>query len=176
MKIKGFVIAVALLAMTIGGRGVTLADAGHGAGHGGGGAVPAETLKMIGTHMAGLLTFEPFNPPLRNHLWMKTDSDKMLFFHFAKAASEKNNKLLFTGDAIKGQFCAEDQPEGGATGYVHFHSAEKADGHKHGHGGKKGQAGYWLRHVALGEFEMMNIQFTLGIAHNFKATKAPSCK
>jgi len=176
MKMKGFVVAVALFSVTIMSRGLVLADGGHGGEHGAGGPVPSETLHLIGTQMSKLLTFEPFNPPLRNHLWMKTDSDKMLFFHFTKAVSEKNNKLLFTGDAIKGRFCAEDQPEGGKTGYVHFHSSEKADGHKHGHGGKKGQEGYWLRHIALGEFEMMKIQFTPGVAHNFKATKAPSCK
>ncbi len=176
MRMKGFAIAVALFAMTIGSRGIVLAGAGHGEGHGAAGPVPLETLQMIGTQMSNLLTFEPFDPALKNHLWMKTDSDKMLFFHFAKAASEKKNKLLFIGDAIKGRFCAEDQPEGGLSGYVHFHSAEKAEGHQHGHGGKKGQAGYWLRHTALGTFEMMNIQFTPGVAHNFKATKAPSCK
>ncbi|MFQ5580809.1 MAG: hypothetical protein ACE5FZ_09355 [Nitrospiria bacterium] len=79
------------------------------------------------------------------------------------------------GDAIKGRFCAEDQPEGGKTGFVHFHSAEVAKGRKHGHGGEKGQEGYWLRHIALGEFDMMGIHFTPGIAHNFKATKAPRC-
>ncbi|MFQ5779492.1 MAG: hypothetical protein ACE5HN_01740 [Nitrospiria bacterium] len=106
---------------------------------------------------------------------MKTDPDKVVFFHFAKPVDAKENKLLFMGDAIKGRFCADDQPNGGKTGFVHFHSAKIAPGHKHGHGGRKGQEGYWLRHIALGEFEMMGIHFKPGIAHNFKATPAPKC-
>jgi len=57
-----------------------------------------------------------------------------------------------------------------------FHSSMKADGHKHGHGGKKGQEGYGLRHIALCEFDMMNIRFTPGVAHHFKAIPEPACK
>ncbi|MFQ5543717.1 MAG: hypothetical protein ACE5FY_05135 [Nitrospiria bacterium] len=138
--------------------------------------IPEKTLHAIGEGLSHVLTFEPFNPPLKNHLWMETDSGKMSFFHFAKATSMGDNKLLFMGDAIKGKFCLENQPDEGKTGYVHFHSLEKADGHKHGHGGVKGQDGYWLRHIAVGEFEAMGIKFKPGIAHNFKATPAPKCK
>ncbi len=156
---------------------ITATLIGHGMSHAGEQHQASDkALHAIGVKVGHLFNFEPFDPPLKNHLWMKTDSDKMTFFHFANPASDAENKLLFMGDAIKGRFCAEDQPKGGKTGYVHFHSSQKADGHQHGHGGEKGQDGYWLRHIALGEFEMMKIQFKPGVAHNFKATPAPSCK
>ncbi len=175
MNLKSLIFSLALVGTMFFMNDTALADTEHG-GHQKNGAVPKATLEAIGPHMSQFLNYEPFDPPLKNHLWMKTDTDKMIFFHFAKPVSEKENKLLFTGDAVKGRFCAEDQPAGGKTGYVHFHSGAVAEGHKHGHGGEKGQAGYWLRHIALGDFEMMNIQFRPGVAHNFKATSAPSCK
>ncbi len=168
MKIKVFVLAVVLMASSLMGQGISEA--------GGTPKASDQTLHSIGEKVGHAFKFEPFDPPMKNHLWMKTDEGKASFFHFAKVVSESGNKVLFIGDAIKGRFCAENQPEGGKTGYVHFHSATKADGHKHGHGGKAGQEGYWLRHIALGEFDMMGIHFTPGIAHNFKATPAPSCK
>jgi len=167
MKMKGFIFAIGLIGITMLGMGTGLASGTHKASD--------KALHAIGVKVGHLFNFEPFDPPLKNHLWMKTDPDKMTFFHFAKAASQGDNKLLFMGDAIKGRFCKEDQPDGGKTGYVHFHSLHVEKGHKHGHGGEKGQEGYWLRHIALGEFDMMKIHFTPGLAHNFKATPAPSC-
>lgn len=175
MNIKNVVLTIAFVGATLSLEGIGLADAKHEV-FGKNRAVPKATLEAIGVQMSPFLNYEPFDPPLLNHLWMKTDSDKMIFFHFEKPAGEKENKLLFTGDAIKGRFCAEDQPEGGKSGYVHFHSAQVATGHEHGHGGKAGQEGYWLRHIALGEFDMMNIHFRPGLAYNFKATPAPICK
>ena len=167
MKIKGFVMVMGLMTAMLIGQQSVWADSSK---------IPNQVLQLIGPKLKPLLTYEPFDPPLRNHLWMKTDPDKMIFFHFAKAATVADNTLLFMGDAIKGRFCAEDQPDGGKTGYIHFHSLRIAKGHKHGHGGEKGQEGYWLRHIALGEFDAMGRHFTPGVAHNFKATPPPSCK
>lgn len=168
MKTKALILSLTFMGVALLSQGIGLAGGSHKASD--------KALHAIGVKIGSVFNFEPFEPPLKNHLWMKTDSDKMVFFHFAKAASEGDNKLLFMGDAIKGRFCAEDQPDGGKTGFVHFHSAEKAKGHKHGHGGEKGQQGYWLRHISLGTFEMNKINFTPGVAYNFKATPAPSCK
>lgn len=168
MKIKIFIFAAGLIVSSLIGQGVSQA--------GGTPKASDQTLHSIGEKAGHVFRFEPFDPPMKNHLWMKTGSDTASFFHFTKTVSETGNKILFMGDAIKGRFCVENQPEGGKTGFVHFHSVVKADGHKHGHGGQKGQEGYWLRHIALGEFDMMGIHFTPGIAHNFKATPAPSCK
>lgn len=168
MNTKGYILALSLTALSLIGQGITFAGEGH--------KVSDKALHMIGEKVGHLFDYEPFDPPLKNHLWMKTDPDKMTFFHFEKPVSEKENQLLFMGEAVKGRFCSEDQPEGGKTGYVHFHSAQKAEAHQHGHGGEKGQDGYWLRHVALGEFDMMKMHFTPGLAHNFMPTPPPACK
>lgn len=138
--------------------------------------VPKETLEAVGPQLAGTFTFEPFNPTMPDHLWMKSDPDKVIFLHFAKPVNEKGNKLIFVGDGIKGRFCAEDQPDKGKTGYVHFHAATVTKGHEHGHGGDKNQEGYWLRHVAVDEFDMMGMHFKPGVAYNFMPTTAPRCK
>ena len=142
--------------------------------------IPKETLEAIGPQLAPNFTFEPFKPPMPDHVWMKADPDKVIFLHFAKPVGEKDNKLIFVGDGVKGMFCAEEQPAHGKTGYVHFHSLETSKGHEMGHGGEKGQQGYWLRHVAVGEFDMqmgtMKMSFKPGVAHNFMATPPPKCK
>ena len=107
---------------------------------------------------------------------MNIGDGELRFLHFNKPVMEKDAKLLFIGDGIKGKFCAKDQPDGGRTGYVHFHSAHKEKGAKHGHGGHANAEGYWLRHIAVGDFEMKGTKFNPGIAHNFKHTDPPSCK
>lgn len=144
----------------------------------GGQFIPKETLEGVGTRLAGTFTFQPFTPSMPDHLWMKADSDKVTFLHFAKPVNESGNTLLFMGDGIKGRFCAEDQPAKGKTGYVHFHSTITAKGHEHdhGHGGEKNQEGYWLRHIAVGEFDMMGMHFTPGVAYMFMPTQPPKCK
>lgn len=138
--------------------------------------IPKETLEAVGPQLATTFIFEPFSPAMPDHIWMKADADKIIFLHFAKPITEKDNKLLFVGDGIKGRFCAEDQPAKGKTGYVHFHSAAVAKGHEHGHGGEKAQEGYWLRHIAVADFDMMGMHFKPGVAYNFMPTNTPRCK
>lgn len=155
---------------------VVLAAWGRGGTAEGAGEVPKETLEAIGPQLAAVFTSEPFQPAMPDHLWMKADPDNVAFLHFAKPLGEKENKLIFIGEGIKGRFCAEDQPAGGKTGFVHFHASSVAKGHEHGHGGDKGQEGYWLRHVAVDEFDMMKMHFKPGVAHNFMPTPPPKCK
>lgn len=138
--------------------------------------VPKETLDAIGPQLSNSFNFEPFNPSLPDHLFMRADPDKIIFLHFAKPLNEKGNKVIFVGEGIKGRFCAEDQPDKGKTGYVHFHAATVAKGHEHGHGGDKAQEGYWLRHIAVDEVDMMGMHFRPGVAYDFMPTSAPKCK
>jgi len=168
MKMKRVIIVMSLVVTFLSGQGIGFAEEKL--------ETPKETLESIGLRLAPVMTYEPFSPPVRNHLWMQSDPDKMPFLHFAKPTNEKENTLLFLGNAIKGRFCAENQPDGGKTGYVHFHALTVSEGHKDAHGGEKGQAGYWLRHVAVGEFDAMGKHFTPGVAHNFKATPPPNCQ
>lgn len=118
---------------------------------------------------------EPFRPPMTNHAWFAAGPDRLVFIHYDAEVS-KATTILFIGDGVKGRFCAQDQPDGGKTGYVHFHRAKAAKGEEHGHGGHTGgEEGYWLRHVAVGEFEMMGMRFAPGIALNFMPTPPPRC-
>ncbi len=77
------------------------------------------------------------------------------------------------------KFNADGTPDGGNTGFVHFHRSHTPAGEKgmaaHGHGGKSAEEGYWLKHIAVGEFDMMDIHFTPGTAMNFMPTPAPKC-
>lgn len=138
--------------------------------------VPKETLAEIGQILAKQFTFEPFNPPMPDHLWMDVGEGRAFFLHFDKPVTEKGARLIFIGEGVKGRFCVEDQPDGGKTGYVHFHSLTKPQGAEHGHGGHRAAEGYWLRHVAVGSFEMMGTKFSPGIAHNFMQTDSPRCQ
>ena len=144
----------------------------------GAGTQPAsEVMQQVGPKLAQSFTFEPFEPPMRNHLWMDAGQDRVKFFHFNKPTDDPGASLIFMGDGIKGRFCVKDQPDGGKTGYVHFHQANAPHAHspKDAHGGKAGDEGYWLRHVAVGEFEFKGRQMKPGIAMNFPATPPPTC-
>ena len=139
----------------------------------------AEALKTVGPTLGKAFTFEPFQPPMLDHLWMDVGNGRAIFMHFNKPVSDSAASVIFLGEGIKGRFCAEDQPEGGKTGFVHFHRARTPSGETgqgaHGHGGAKGEDGYWLRHFAVAEFDMMGMHFKPGTAMNFMATPAPKC-
>lgn len=141
--------------------------------------IPADTLSQVGPTLARQFTHEPFDPPMKDHVWMDIGNSRLFFLHFDRPVTEKGAKLIFMGDAVKGKFCAEDQPDSGKTGFVHFHKAGHDhgghDGHS-GHGGKAGDKGYWLRHIAVDNFEVMGMKFTPGIASNFMPTPPPHCK
>ncbi len=132
-------------------------------------------LQGVGPTLATQFTFSPFTPPLTDHIWMDAGKGEVRFFHFDKPLSEPDARLIFLGEGIKGKFCASDQPEGGKTGFVHFHSLKATSGEKLGHGGHAGSEGYWLRHVALGEFDIMGTHFIPGIAMNFMPTPPRQC-
>lgn len=138
-----------------------------------------EALKNIGPALGKVYTSSPFHPAMTNHLWMDVGEGRVVFLHFNKPASDPQAGLIFVGEGIKGRFCAEDQPDGGKTGFVHFHRAHTPEGetgaHAKGHGGNKGEEGYGLKHIAVGEFDMMGKHFTPGTAMNFMATPAPRC-
>jgi len=138
-----------------------------------------EALKNVGPSLAKAYTFEPFHPAMPDHLWLDAGNGRATFLHFNKPVSDSTAVLIFVGEGIKGRFCAEDQPDAGKTGYVHFHRSHTPEGEKgeaaHGHGGKQAEEGYWLRHVAIGEFDMMGTHFKPGIAINFMPTPAPKC-
>ena len=53
----------------------------------GSGFAPApETMQQVGPKLAPAFTFEPFAPPMRNHLWMDAGQDRIKFLHFTKPA------------------------------------------------------------------------------------------
>lgn len=135
----------------------------------------SSTLAAAGPTLTKTMDFEPFDPRMPDHIWMKLNEDRLVFLHFDRPVDQRGAKLLFVGDGIKGRFCAEEQPDGGRTGFVHFHSLRKPAGAEHAHGGDVAGEGFWLRHIAMGEFEMMGMGFKPGIAKNFMGTPPPPC-
>lgn len=133
-------------------------------------------LDGVGPVLGKHFTAQPMNPPMPDHLWMDIGGGQLAFLHFDKPVGDPSARLLFIGEAVKGRFCAQDQPDGGKTGFVHFHRAEKPMGAEHGHGGMTAESGYWLRHIALGDVEMMGMKMGSGIVHTFMPTPPPMCK
>lgn len=138
-----------------------------------------EALKNVGPTLAKTFTLEPVHPAMPDHLWMDAGNGRVVFLHFNTPVADPNATVIFVGEGIKGRFCAEGQPDGGKSGFVHFHRLHTPEGEKgegaHGHGGNKAEEGYWLKHIAVGEFEMMGTHFTPGTAMNFTPTPAPKC-
>ncbi len=174
MRRQIVVVAVMAMGLTVGCVWFTSGLAGQGK------IVPStDVLTTVGPTLAKVYTFEPFHPGMPDHLWMDAGNGRTVFLHFNKPVSDHNARLIFIGEGIKGRFCAEDQPDRGKTGFVHFHRARTPEGekgeHSHGHGGNKAEDGYWLKHIAVAEFDMMGMHFTPGTAMNFMPTTAPKC-
>ena len=136
---------------------------------------PADGLKHLGG-LASVYSYKPFHPSsaMPDHLWMENGIGKMVFLHFDKPVTDSTARVVFAGEGIFGRFCTEDQPEGGKAGFVHFHrfATPKAE---IGHGGIAGEEGYWLKHYAIAEFDMMGKHFTPGIVMDFMPTTPPTC-
>lgn len=117
----------------------------------------------------------PFDPTAPDHLWFNNEDGTYLFLHFDKPLGE-STKLIYVGWAVPGRWCAEEQPKG----FTHFHRTAKVAAWNAGHGGAtSGQAGYWLKHVAVEEFQfnMMGMSYPVkpGTDMKFMPTKAPKC-
>ncbi len=123
--------------------------------HAGEGTVPSpDAAKNSGLVLVKAYTFEPIHPASPDHLWLDEGNGRVQFMMFDKPVSDPTAKLLFVGQGIKGRFCAESQPDGGKTGFNHFHRLNTpASGDTSMHG-PKGEEGYWLKHVAVADFEM----------------------
>ena len=125
----------------------TTSDAAEGT------AASPEVASNIGHSLLKAYTFVPVQPNPPNHVWLDEGNGRVQFLMFDKGVSDPSAKLLFVGQGIKGTFCIESQPDGGKTGFNHFHRTNTpATGDTSMHGAK-GEEGYWLKHVAVAEFD-----------------------
>jgi hypothetical protein len=145
-----------------------------------------EAMKNIGPILAKAYTFEAVHPNLPDHLWLDEGNGRVQFMMFDKPVSDPTAVLLFVGQGIKGRFCAESQPDRGKTGFNHFHRINTpATGDTSMHG-PKGEEGYWLKHVAVTEFEMEpkgehaahggNTHYKPGTVQDVPQPPTPKCK
>ena len=112
-----------------------------------------EVANSIGSAVLNAYTFVPVTPNPPNHVWLDEGNGRVQFLMFDKAVSDPSAKLLFVGQGVKGTFCLESQPDGGKSGFNHFHRTNTpATGDTSMHGAK-GEEGYWLKHVAVAEFD-----------------------
>lgn len=141
-------------------------------------AVKAETnaLKLDAQKWQQVLatfTDQPYDPPLPDHIWKLLPDGKQIFFHLDKEVP-KAEKIIYTGIAVPGKWCKEDQ-EKLPKGFTHFHR-EKAPSVEEGHAGTfPGEEGFWLMHIALGEFDMPWGHVVPGVDEKFMPTEPPVC-
>jgi len=138
--------------------------------------VPASTTKEVGAQLGGGFAVEsPFNPTAPDHLWLDNRDGTWMFLHFDKPLKE-STRIIYTGWAVPGRWCAEDQPKD----FTHFHRSAKVATWDAGHGGSRpGEAGYWLKHVAPEEFDLkmmgMEHHVNRGTDPKFMPTNPPKC-
>ena len=134
--------------------GVFLGSVWFSSSYAGEGVAPSpEVAKSIGPVLFKAYTFEPIHPNPPNHLWLDEGTGRVQFLMFDKPVSDPTAVLQWVGQGIKGRFCVESQPDGGKTGFTHFHRTNTpATGDTSMHGAK-GEEGYWLKHVAVAEFD-----------------------
>ena len=117
-------------------------------------AASSEVANSIGSAILRAYTFVPVNPNPPNHVWLDEGNGRVQFLMFDKPVSDPTAALQWVGQGVKGRFCAESQPDGGKTGFKHFHRTNTpATGDTSMHGAK-GEEGYWLKHVAVAEFDV----------------------
>ena len=147
MRAKIWIIGI-VSGLLIGSVGVSSSYAGEG-------PTPSpEAAKNIGSVFFKAYTFVPVHPNPPNHLWLDEGNGRVQFLMFDKPVSDPTAVLQWVGQGIKGQFCAESQPDRGKTGFSHFHRTHTpATGDTSMHGAK-GEEGYWLKHVAVAEFDV----------------------
>jgi hypothetical protein len=120
----------------------------------------------------------PFGTPLPEHLWLVGEDGSVQFLHFDKPLPEAT-RLLYVGYGVKGRWCAEDQErieKAAGKGFTHFHRTAKVRTAEAGHGGSTpGEEGYWLKHVAVAEFDMPWGHVGHGVDMKFMPTTAPKC-
>jgi hypothetical protein len=119
-------------------------------------ALSPEVAKSIGLVLLKAYTFEfePVHPNPPNHLWLDEGHGRVQFMMFDKPVSDPTAALQWVGQGIKGRFCAESQPDRGKTGFTNFRRTNNpATGDMSMHGAK-GEEGYWLKHVAVAEFDL----------------------
>lgn len=123
----------------------------------------------------GFTVNSPFDPDAPDHLWLDNDDGTYLFLHFDKPIAEAS-RLIYVGWAVPGTWCAEEQPKA----FTHFHRTAKVGAWNAGHGGvTPGERGYWLKHVAVEEFDFkmmgMNYRVKPGTDLKFMPTNPPRC-
>ncbi len=144
-----------------------------------------EAAKSMGTALLNAYRFEAVHPNLPDHVWLDEGNGRVQFFMFDRPVTDPSARLLFVGQGIKGRFCAESQPDGGKSGFNHFHRLNTpATGDTSMHGAK-GEEGYWLKHVAVSEFEFEppeehgvqggKAHFKPGMVENSPQPPAPKC-
>ena len=144
-----------------------------------------EAAKNIGPVLVKAYTFEAVHPNPPDHLWLDEGNGRVQFMMFDKPVSDPTAQLLFVGQGIKGRFCAESQPDRGKTGFNHFHRINTpATGDTSMHGAK-GEEGYWLKHVAVREFDFEpkgehaghggNLHYKPGTVQDVPQPPTPKC-
>jgi hypothetical protein len=142
--------------------------------------LPSATTTNLGKQLEAAMTAQPYETPLPDHLWAMADDKSVVFLHFDKPIGQAT-RLLYVGYGIKGRWCAEDQQRVEAIagkGFTHFHRIAKVATPDAGHGGgKPGEAGYWLKHVAVGPaFKMPWGDVAMAATdQKFMPTAAPKC-
>ena len=117
-------------------------------------APSSEAANNIGPVLIKAYTFVPVHPNPPNHLWLDEGNGRVQFLMFDKPVSDPTAVLQWVGQGVKGRFCAESQPDGGKSGFKHFHRTNTpASGDTSMHGAK-GEEGYWLKHVAVVELDV----------------------
>ncbi|MGH7540554.1 MAG: hypothetical protein ACRELC_06115 [Gemmatimonadota bacterium] len=137
---------------------------------------PAEAAETLGQQLVeGFSVASPFDPDAPDHLWLDNGDGTFMFLHFDKPI-EQATKVIYVGWAVPGRWCAEDQPEA----FTHFHRTAKVADWNAGHGGAEpGDPGFWLKHVAVEEFDLdmmgMSYHVTPGTDMKFMPTNPPRC-
>lgn len=105
------------------------------------------------------------------HVFKFVNDEAFIFLHLNDPDPQQATSIDYVGVAVKGVFCAEDQPD---EAFTHFHKYE-AESWEEGHGGNPGDEGFWFVHIAARGHDEPWGTVDVGTDYDFMPTNPPEC-
>jgi len=106
-----------------------------------------------------------------NHVWRILPNGDIESIHFDAATLAEATKILYVAVGVHVSDACQKPDD---PGFTHFHKKSSPNWDA-GHGGASGVEGYWLKHIAVSEFDMPWGHVLPGVDYNFMPTPIVGC-
>lgn len=128
------------------------------------------------TALAAAYADQPFTggQATPNHIWRILPTGDLDALHLDGATLDASTKILYVVVGVHVMDACDKDVLNLDGGFTHFHKKESLNWDA-GHGGSPGLEGYWLKHIAVSEFDMPWGHVVPGVDPNFHPTTIDGC-